>query len=96
MTKVRIENSKWEYINEVEVDHTKPLLKQLEAHDVEIANACNIGMCGACLCMSESNPDLLNKSLRGEPAFPLWDEEIMTCIWGVVDTPETVVLRTMD
>jgi len=96
MTTVRIENAKWEHIKEVEVDHSKPLLKQLEAENVEIPNACNIGMCGACLCMSETDPKLLNKSLRGEPAFPLWDEEIMTCIWGVIETDEMVILRTMD
>lgn len=96
MTQVRIENAKWEYIKNLLVDHTKPLLKQLEAQDIEIPNACNIGMCGACLCMSETSPELLNKSLRGEPAFPLWDEEIMTCIGWVIDTDETVILRTMD
>jgi len=96
MTQVRIENAKWEYVQEIEVDHTKPLLKQLEAHDIEIPNACNIGMCGACLCMSETAPELLTKSLRWEPAFPLWEEEIMTCIGWVVETDETVILRTMD
>lgn len=96
MTKVRIENSKWEYIKELEVDHKKPLLKQLEADNIEIPNACNIGMCWACLCMSESDTNLLNKSLRWEPAFPLWDEEIMTCIGWVIETDETVILRTMD
>lgn len=96
MTKIRVETSKGEHIKDVQVDHTKPLLKQLEAQDIEIPNACNMGMCSACLCTTTSSPDLLNKSLRGEPAFPLWDEEIMTCIGWVVDTDETIVLRTMD
>lgn len=95
MTKIKIENSNWNLIKEVTVDHTKPLLKQLEAEGIEIPNACNIGMCAACMCTSQTSSDLLNKSLRGEPAFPLWDEEIMTCIGWVVETDEVVVLRTM-
>lgn len=95
MTQVRIESSKWELLWKVKVDSTKPLLKQLEAAGIEIPNACNIGMCGACLCNALDQDDYLDKSLRWEPAFPLWEWEIMTCIGGVVETDEIITLRTM-
>lgn len=96
MTIVKIENTAWELIKECEVNSLKPLLRQLEDQGVEIPNACRTGMCGACLCFAPEGDDNLNKSLRGEPAFPLGEWEIMTCIWGVVDTDKIVVLRTMD
>lgn len=95
MTKVRIENSSGELIKELDVDPGKVLLSQLEAADIEIPNACRTGMCGSCLCFSESGDDHLDKSFRGEPAFPLWEGEIMTCIGSVADTDETVTLQTM-
>jgi len=35
------------------------------------------------------------KNLRGEPSFPLGDDEIMTCIGWVTDTDEDIILQTM-
>lgn len=96
MTKVRIENSRGWILWEVKVDSSKPLLKQLEAEGIEIPNACNIWMCAACLCNAPGWDATLNKSLRGEPAFPLWEWEIMTCIGWVIETDEVVVIKTMD
>lgn len=95
MTKVRVENSKWDILWELEVETTKPLLKQLEAGGIEIPNACNIWMCAACLCNVPDGDANLNKSLRWEPAFPLWEGEIMTCIWWVEETDEVIVIQTM-
>lgn len=95
MTKVRIESSNGNLIWECEVKPEKPLLSQLEAAGIEIPNACRAGMCAACLCNAPGWDDKLNKSLRWEPAFPLWEWEIMTCIGWVVDTSETITLQTM-
>lgn len=95
MTKVRVESSNWELIWECEVNSQKPLLPQLESNGIEIPNACRTGMCAACLCNAPAWDNNLNKSLRGEPAFPLWEWEIMTCIGWVVDTQETIILQTM-
>ena len=96
MTKIRIETASGILVKELDVNVWKPLLWQLEAAWVEIPNACKIGMCGACLCNAPAWDDALNKSLRGEPAFPLWEWEIMTCIGWVQDTHETIVLQTME
>ncbi len=95
MTQIRIENAAWEFIKQLEVSSEKPLLTQLEAEGVEIPNACRIGMCAACLCNIEGWDTHLNKSLKWEPAFPLWEGEIMTCIWWVTDTDELITLKTM-
>lgn len=95
MTKIRIESSQWELIREVEVTAGKRLLSQLEKAGVEIPNACRTGMCAACLCTIESGGEYIQKDLWGEPAFPLWEDEVMTCIAGVSETEDTVVLRTI-
>jgi ferredoxin len=96
MTNIRVESASGDFIKELEVNPAKPLLKQLEAAGVEIPNACKIGMCGACLCNAQWWDKNLNKSLRWEPAFPLWEWEIMTCIGWVIDTQETIILQTMN
>lgn len=95
MTQVIIKDAQGEVLKELEANPAKPLLSQLEWAWVEIPNACKIWMCGACICIWENDDENLVKNLRGEPAFPLWEGEIMTCIWWVTDTQETVVLKTM-
>lgn len=94
MTKVKIEDSAWTLIKELEVDSVKPLLSQLEKAWVDIPNACRAGMCAACMCHVVNDSQVV-KNLRGEPAFPLWEWEIMTCIGWVIDTSDTITLRTM-
>ena len=96
MTNLRVETAAGELIQELEVNALKPLLWQLEAAGIEIPNACKIGMCAACLCNAPAGDNALNKSLRGEPAFPLGDGEIMTCIGWVIETDETIILQTMN
>ncbi len=95
MTTVRIENSEGELIKEVPIDVGRVLLSQLESHDIEIPNACRAGMCAACMCNIVQWSEHVIKNLRGEPAFPLGEDEVMTCIAGVKETDETIVLRTM-
>lgn len=96
MTKIRVENAAGELIKELEVNSQKPLLRQLELEGVEIPNACRTGICASCLCNAPNWDIHLNKSLRWEPAFPLGEWEIMTCIGGVEDTDETIILQTMN
>jgi len=95
MVPLRIENAKWEYIGELEVQAGKVLLSQLEAANIEIPNACRAGMCAACMCHIVSGSEFIKKDTRWEPAFPLGDDEVMTCIGWVLDTDETIILRTM-
>lgn len=94
MTIVEVQDSKGKLIKSVDVDSTKPLLSQLEAEGIEIANACRTGMCAACMCHIHDDARAV-KNLRGEPAFPLGEGEIMTCIGGVSEG-EKVILKTMD
>lgn len=95
MPTVRIENAQGELIKEVNVDANRILLSQLEAAGIEIPNACRAGSCASCMCHIVQGGEHIEKSLRGEAAFPLDEDEVMTCIAGVRDTDETVVLRTM-
>lgn len=95
MVQVRIENSQWELIKQVPVEAGKVLLSQLEKAGVEIPNACRAGMCAACMCHIVSGEEYIKKDTRGEAAFPLWDDEMMTCIGWVLDTNETITLKTM-
>jgi ferredoxin len=74
----------------------KTLLKQLEAEGVEIPAACYTGICWACICEIEKGEDNINKNFRGEPGFPMGDEEVMTCIAGVkADENDEVILKMM-
>lgn len=95
MTKVRIENAQGELIKELDVEPWKVLLSQLESAGVEIPNACRAGMCAACMCRIESWEQYAKKDIRGEPAFPLAEDEIMTCIGWFEETDETIILKTM-
>lgn len=95
MTKVQIENNQQETIAKLDIEAWKNLLSQLESQDVEIPNACRTGMCGACLCMIQKWHEHVIKNMRWEPAFPLGEDEVMTCIAGLSDTREEVVLQTL-
>ena len=95
MVQIRIENSEGELVKEVPVEVGKTLLSQLEAAEVEIPNACRAGMCAACMCHIKEWQEDIQKDLKWEPAFPLWEDEVMTCIAWVSDTDTTIVLQTM-
>jgi len=95
MTQVQVQNAAGEELAKVKIDSTKPLLSQLQSEGIEIPNACKIWMCAACLCTIQSWQEHVVKNLRWEPSFPLWDEEIMTCIGGVKETDEEIILQTM-
>ncbi|NVP17308.1 2Fe-2S iron-sulfur cluster binding domain-containing protein [Candidatus Gracilibacteria bacterium] len=90
-----IKNKDGEIIKTIEADISKTLLRQLQDNEVEMAYACHTGICGACMCMIESGSENVNKSFKGEPGFPLGDDEVMTCIGGVKDKNIDVVLKTI-
>ena len=95
MTRVSVKNQAGEVLGSIEAEANTVLLKQLEAAGIEIPNACKAGMCAACMCHIESWSDAVVKDFRWEPAFPLWDDEVMTCIWSVLDTDNEVILKTL-
>lgn len=95
MTKITIKNKQGDVLKVVDVDSQGSLLGQLEKQDVEIPNACRMGMCAACMCNVEKWAKHIRKDMKWEPAFPLWEDEVMTCIGWVEDTDEEIILRTM-
>ena len=82
-------------MKEIYVDANRLLLSQIEAAGIEIPNACRAGSCASCMCHIVQGEEHIEKSLRGEPAFPLDQDEVMTCIAGIRDTDETIILQTM-
>lgn len=94
--KITIKNAEGNLIKSVDADAKKTLLSQLEAQAVEIPNACRAGMCAACMCTIEKGEEYILKDFRGEPAFPLGDDEVMTCIGGLKDIEDgEIILKTM-
>lgn len=96
MTHLIVKNKNGENIWEIELDEKRSLLSQMELSGIEIPNACRTWMCAACLCTIEQWENLILKDMKGEPAFPLWEEEVMTCIAGVKASEETLILQTMN
>lgn len=78
-----IKDKDWNILKEITIDFSKNLLKQITWAWVDIHSACNTWICAACMCEVESWGEFLDKSFSWEPWFPLWDEEIMTCIWWI-------------
>ncbi|MDD3144933.1 MAG: 2Fe-2S iron-sulfur cluster-binding protein [Candidatus Gracilibacteria bacterium] len=92
---ITIKNSAGEIIKTIESDVNKTLLKQLQDEGIDITYACHTGICGACMCNIESGSENVEKSFRGEPGFPLGDDEVMTCIGGIKNKDIDVVLKTI-
>lgn len=93
MTKIIIKDASWEVIKTLDGDVTRNLLKQLTDKWVEISYACHTGICWACMCLIEKWEDSVIKNFKGEPWFPLADEEIMTCIAGIKEIDGDVILK---
>lgn len=94
MWNITVKNSSWEVIKTIPWDINKTLLKQLEDNWVEMHSACLEGICWACMCKIESWEENINKKMKTEPGFPLWDDEVMTCIaW--LKNDQDIVLKTI-
>ena len=95
MTQLILKSTDWEIIKEIPLDTGKTLLKQLEDAGAEIPYACMTGMCSACMCEVESWLEQVDKSFKWEPAFPIDEREVMTCIaWGKQGS-EDITLKMM-
>lgn len=64
MTKLTVKNKDGEILKTLEVVPEKTILKQLMEAEVEIPNACRMGMCSACMCTIESGENLVQKDLK--------------------------------
>ncbi|MCH8518279.1 2Fe-2S iron-sulfur cluster binding domain-containing protein [Candidatus Gracilibacteria bacterium] len=95
MTKLILKSTSGEVLKEIPLDIRRTLLKQLEDAGAEIPYACMTGMCSACMCEVETGLTQVDKSFRGEPAFPVDDRELMTCIAGAREGSEDITLKLM-
>ena len=96
MSQVQVQDSSWDLIQALEVWEGKTLLWELEKASIEIPNACRTGMCGACMCNIISWEASVIKNFKGEPAFPLWDDEVMTCIAWIKESETQIILQTIN
>ncbi len=96
MTKITVKNASGAVIKTIDAAVWKTLLSQLNGADIQVPSACHTGACGACMCTIETGSRYIDKSFRSEPAFPLDDSEVMTCIGSVQETDEDIILVTMD
>lgn len=78
--KIIVKNISDKIEKEFEANGKKTLLSEIRDQDVEIHSACMMWMCGACMCKIEKGWEFINKSAKWEPAFPLYEDEVMTCI----------------
>lgn len=97
--KITIKNNQGNIIKTIDAEIGKTLLNQLTNAWIEMQSACNFGICAACMCQIEAWEEFLDKSFRHEPWFPLWDDEIMTCIWWIkkemVNENGEIILKTI-
>jgi len=93
MTQLILKNTSWEILKQIPLDTGKTLLKQLEDAGAEIPYACMTGMCSVCMCEIETWLEQVDKSFRGEPAFPVDDREVMTCIAGGREGAKDISLK---
>lgn len=96
--KIIIKNPAWEIIKELPANLWESLLKQLTEAGVNIHHACTNGMCASCMCFVEKWEEFLDKSFRMDPEFPLWEGEILTCIWWFkkdISQDGEIVLQTI-
>jgi ferredoxin len=78
--KITVHNTSGEVLTVFDAVAGKTLLSQIEARGVQIPNACQAGMCAACMCHIQKGEEYIVKDFRTEPAFPLGNDEVMTCI----------------
>lgn len=95
MVQLILKNPSGEILKNIPLEVSKTLLKQLEDAGAEIPYACMTWMCSACMCEIETGLKQVNKSFRGEPAFPVDETEVMTCIAGWKEGDEDITLKMM-
>lgn len=97
--KITIKNKVWEITKIIDAKLWQTLLKQIIDAWIEMQSACNFWICAACMCQIEKWEEFIDKSFRHEPWFPLWDDEVMTCIWAIKKEAENeqgeVILKTI-
>lgn len=95
--RIIIKNASWEAIKTIHWELWKTLLSIIEKSWVSIHHACETWICWACMCSIEKGWEFINKSFRNEPWFPLWDDEVMTCIASLnsLEDDKEIILKTM-
>lgn len=95
MANIIIKDKTGKILNEFPANLWIKLISQLREQQVEVHSACNTWMCWACMFKIESWWENVIKNLKWEPAFPLWEEEVMSCIAWIKDDKTDVVLQNI-
>lgn len=93
MPKITIKDKDWKTIKEINSDTSKTLISQIRESWVEVNSACHMGMCWACMMNIESWVENVVKNKKTEPSFPLWKDEVMTCIAWVNSLDRDISLK---
>lgn len=96
--KIIIKNSSWEILKSIDSIVWKTLLEQITNSWIEMHFACNAWICWACMCSIEKWQEFIKKDFKTEPWFPLWEDEVMTCIWWIISDESSnneIVLKTI-
>lgn len=95
MANITIKDKEGKIIKTFPANIWKKLISELREKDVEVHSACNTWMCWACMFSIESWWENVVKNLKWEPAFPLADEEVMTCIAWIKNDDTDIVLKNI-
>ncbi len=86
MKKIIVKNASWEVIKEFEQDINKTLISQMRDADLNVLSACHHWICWACIYKVNNGWENIIKDFKWSPWFPLWDDEVMTCIAWLQDS----------
>lgn len=78
--KTTIKDRHGNIIKQIDLDLKDTILNQAKNAGIDMSFACLAGICSSCICNIEKWEEFVDKSYRMEPGFPLWDDEVMTCI----------------
>lgn len=90
-----IKDANGNILKKIDADISKNLLAQLTEAWVDIPAACYTGICGACMCEVEQGSENIEKNFSGQEGFPTDDSEVMTCIGGVKNKDQDIILKSM-
>ncbi len=95
MANITIKDKNNKILKSFPINIWKKLISQLKDNNIEVNSACNIWICWACMFNIESWKENIIKNFKWEPGFPLWDEELMSCIAWVKNEETNIVLKNI-
>ena len=96
MTQIIVNNPEWQQVAALKANEKQTLLQQIQDAGYPLHNACQMGICAACMCHIATGHEAIIKDAKTPPGFPLADDEVMTCIAKVdASSSGDITLTTM-